>query len=329
MKRFGSAIIVCTIFLLPGWTSVRAESTPDFAGWLAELRVEALAEGISPATFDRAMAGVKEPEPEVIASDRNQPEFKLNLESYLGRLVSEGRIQKGRLQFETHRRLLEEIAARYRVQPRFLLALWGIESDYGRVLGSRPIIPALVTLAYDPRRGSYFRRELMQGLHILEEGLAPLESFQGSWAGALGGLQFMPSVYRRYAVDYNGDGRVDIWGDPGDLLATGAAYLAASGWQYDQTWGREVRLTGKIAPEMLGNDKRLPLSRWQELGVRRLDGRDLPRREMSASLICPDPEAGRYFLIYDNFRVILKWNRSNLFALAVGTLADRLGEEQK
>jgi len=310
------------------WTQVRAGTPPDFAAWLAALRVEALAEGISPATFDRALAGVKEPEPEVIKSDRNQPEFKLNLESYLGRLVSARRVEGGQLQRDSHRQLLAEIATRYRVQPRFLLALWGIESDYGRVLGSQPIIPALVTLAYDPRRSSYFRRELLQGLHILQEGLAPLEELQGSWAGALGGLQFMPSVYRRYAVDYNNDGRVDIWRDPGDLLATGAAYLAASGWQGDQTWGCEVRLTSKIGPDMFGHDQRLPLSRWQKLGVRRLDGRDLPRQEIQASLLYPDPEAGRYFLVYDNFRVILKWNRSDLFALAVSILADRLGDDQ-
>ena len=321
-------MIACIFMSLPGSTQVRAGTSPEFAEWLAQLRVEALAEGISPATFDRALAGVKEPEPEVIASDRNQPELKLSLESYLGRLVSTNRVEKGLLQRNTHRQLLEKIAARYRVQPRFLLALWGIESDYGRVLGKRPIIPALVTLAYDPRRGAYFRRELLQSLHILEEGLAPLESFRGSWAGALGGLQFMPSVYRRYAVDYNGDGKVDIWQNPGDLLATGAAYLAASGWDGDRTWGREVRLTTRIDPELFGHDRRLPLSRWQELGVRRLNGRDLPRVEIEASLISPDPEAGRYFLVYDNFRVILKWNRSDLFALAVGTLADRLADKQ-
>ena len=138
----------------------------------------------------------------------------------------------------------------------------------------------------------------------------------------------MPSVYRRYAVDYNGDGRVDIWQNPGDLLATGAAYLAASGWHDDRTWGREVSLTGKMDPKLLGHDRHLPLSRWQELGVRRLNGRDLPRVKIEASLLCPDPEAGRYFLVYDNFRVILKWNRSDLFALAVGTLSARLAEGQ-
>jgi len=328
MKRLPLTIIVLTFPLLLAGSAVRAEKPPDFADWLAALRVEALADGISPATFDRALAGVKAPEPAVIASDRNQPELKLSLESYLNRLVSDRRVETGRLQFDAHRQLLKEIAARYRVQPSFLLAFWGIESDYGRVLGGRPIIPSLVTLAYDQRRSSYFRRELLQGLHILEEGLAPLEELQGSWAGALGGMQFMPSVYRRYAVDYNGDGRVDIWHDPGDLLATGASYLAASGWHGDQTWGREVRLTGKIGPEMLGLDQQLPLSRWQALGVRNPDGGDLPGPEIQASLLCPDPEAGRYFLVYDNFRVILKWNRSDLFALAVGILADRLGEDQ-
>lgn len=326
MKKIKSLTVIGVFFLLILGSAARAEMATDFAGWLAALRVEALAEGISPATFDRALAGVREPEPAVIASDRNQPEFKLNLETYLGRLVSAKRVANGRSRYKAHRQLLTEIGARYRVEPRFLLALWGIESDYGRVLGRQPIIPALVTLAYDPRRSGYFRRELLQALHLLEEGTAPLEALNGSWAGALGGLQFMPSVYRRHAVDYNGDGRVDIWHDAGDLLATGAAFLAASGWRGGQTWGREVRLPGKLAPEMLGHKVRLPLSRWQELGVRRLNGRDLPSRELDASLLRPDPEADRYFLVYDNFRVILKWNRSDLFGLAVGILADRLAE---
>ncbi len=325
MKRI-IPVFCLILLLLPAFPTSKAgaDPPPDFAEWLAALRVQALQEGISPAIFDQALAGIKAPEPKIIASDRNQPELKLGLAEYLGRFVSDRRVETGRQQLVDYRPLLTTIAARYRVQPRFLLAFWGIESDYGRILGAQPILPALVTLAYDQRRGTYFRRELMQGLHILQDRLAPLASLKGSWAGAMGGMQFMPSIYRRYAVDFNGDGQVDIWHDPGDLLATGANYLAASGWQDDQTWGREVRLQQAPKPELLGLDHRLPLSRWQQLGVRRLNGSRLPGRELEASLLCPDPEAGRYFLVYDNFRVILKWNRSDLFALAVGILSDRL-----
>jgi membrane-bound lytic murein transglycosylase B len=226
-----------------------------------------------------------------------------------------------------HRGLLDEIGKRYQVQPRFLVALWGIESDYGRVLGGFPVIQSLVTLAYDPRRGDYFRRELLQTLHILTEGLASLDDLEGSWAGAIGGLQFMPSVYRSYAVDYNDDGGVDIWRNPGDLFASGANYLASGGWHYDQTWGREVYLPENFDLDLAGHDTKLDLAEWQKLGVRRLHGRrDLPQRDMKASLIVPDQENRRAFLVYDNFRLILRWNRSDFFAIAVGTLADRIAE---
>jgi membrane-bound lytic murein transglycosylase B len=296
----------------------------DFELWLAELKKEALAEGVPAVIVEEALAGVKLRE-EVIKRDRSQPEFKLTLASYLGRIVSEQRVAKGRRMLAENRRLLDEIGGRFGVQPRFLVALWGIESDYGRVLGGFPVIQSLVTLAYDPRRGSYFRRELLHSLHILAEELASLENLNGSWAGAIGGLQFMPSIYRKYAVDHNGDGKSDIWREPGDMFATGANYLAASGWRGDRTWGREVLLPVDFDMDLVGHETRLSLVEWQKLGVRRLYGRrDLPKLEMDASLIIPDRDSGRAFLVYENFRIILKWNRSDLFAIAVGTLADRL-----
>jgi len=296
----------------------------DFKLWLDELKKEALAEGVPASIIEKALAGVK-PREEIIKRDQNQPEFQLSLASYLERIVSESRVARGRRIMVEHRQLLDEIGRVYGVQPRFLVALWGIESDYGRVLGGFPVIESLVTLAYDPRRGKYFRRELLHALHIVGEGLASLDDLNGSWAGAVGGLQFMPSIYRKYAVDYNDDGSVDIWGDPADMFATGANYLDASGWRDDQTWGREVYLPADFDMELVGHDTRLTLAAWQKLGVRRLYGRrDLPGREMEASLIIPDRDSGRAFLVYANFRIILKWNRSDLFAISVGTLADRI-----
>jgi membrane-bound lytic murein transglycosylase B len=317
--------ILLLLVLLLGPPLVAGAAERDFGAWLAELKQEAISEGVPAAVVEEALAGVKLRE-EVLTHDRNQPESKLSLAGYLGRIVTETRVAKGRQMLTEHRQLLAEIAARYRVQPRFLLALWGIESDYGRVLGGFPVIQSLVTLAFDPRRGGYFRKELLLTLHILADGQAPLARLQGSWAGAIGGLQFMPSIYRRYGVDYNGDGFTDIWGDPADMLASGANYLAAGGWRFDQTWGREVLAPAGFDPALLGHQHRLPLARWQELGIRRLHGgRDLPARDMTASLIIPDPDSGRAFLVYDNFRLILRWNRSDLFALAVGMLADRIG----
>lgn len=297
----------------------------QYAGWLAALRVEALAEGISPATFDAALAGVV-PLPEVLASDRNQPELKLGLETYLGRLITDRRVLTGRERLHRLQPLLVEIQARYQVEPRFLVALWGVESDYGRITGNLPVVGALVTLAYDPRRAAYFRMELLVALHLLEEHRVSLDDFRGSWAGAMGGLQFMPSVFHRFAVDHDGDGLVDIWREPGDLLATGSAYLAASGWRGGQGWGCEVRLTRPVGPELLGHGQRLSLAQWREQGVQTLDGRDLAGPEQEASLIIPDPASGRAFLVYENFLVLRKWNRSDLYALAVAILADRLVE---
>ncbi|MEN8135088.1 MAG: lytic murein transglycosylase [Thermodesulfobacteriota bacterium] len=318
-------ITVFTLVLLHGHPLLAAESGQDFGRWLVELKEEAISEGVPASIVEEALAGIELRE-EVLKRDRNQPEFKLTLAGYLKRIVSKPRVAKGRRMLAEHRQLLDEIAARYRVQPRFLVAFWGIESDYGRVLGDFPVMQSLVTLAFDPRRGNYFRKELLLSLHVLADGMVPLERLKGSWAGAIGGLQFMPSIYRQYAVDYNGDGISDIWRDPADMFAAGANYLSGSGWRFDQTWGREVALPSNFDLSLIGHKNSLTLAEWQGLGVRRFYGnRDLPKREMTAALLIPDRDNGRAFLVYDNFRIILKWNRSDFFALAVGMLADRIG----
>jgi membrane-bound lytic murein transglycosylase B len=252
------------------------ESEHDFATWLTELKAEAVSEGLPALLVEEALGGVELRE-EVLKQDRNQPEFKLSLASYVKRIVSEGRVAKGRQMLVEHRQLLNEVATLYDVQPRFLLAFWGIESDYGRVLGNFPVIQSLVTLAFDPRRGKYFRKELLLSLHVVADGMAPLEKLKGSWAGAIGGLQFMPSIFRKYAVDYNDDGIFDIWHEPADMFASGANYLTNSGWKFDQTWGREVLLPANFDMELLGHKKSLTLREWQRLGVRRfLGGPDIP-----------------------------------------------------
>ncbi|MDF1551836.1 MAG: lytic murein transglycosylase [Deferrisomatales bacterium] len=307
------------------WSGVAGaeDAKPEFGAWLQEVRVEALGKGISAATLDAAFAGV-EPIARVVELDRSQPELTWTLEDYLNKVIPQSRIDLGRKKFAEHRALLEEVGAKFGVQPRFIVAFWGIETNFGSVSGGFRVVNALVTLAYDGRRGKYFRGELMNALRILEDGHTTPDRMMGSWAGAMGQVQFMPSSFLNYAVDYDGDGRKDIWGSTADAFASGANYLAGSGWQGDQTWGREVRLPEGFDRALLGLETTKGLGEWQALGVRRADGRDLPRRDLPASIVQPE-EGGRSFAAYANYRAILKWNRSHWFALAVGKLADGVG----
>ena len=299
----------------------------DFGEWLGRLRAEAAADGISQATLDSALAGIS-PNKLVIRLDRNQPEFTLSLQTYLGRTISDARVRKGRRLGREIAPLLQDIAARYHVQPRFLLAFYGIETDYGRVTGSFPVIEALATLAHDPRRSEFFRRELLAALHIVDDGHVEARHFFGSWAGAFGGLQFLPSVFRKYAVDYDRDGRIDLASTNGDLFASAANYLSAMGWSDDITWGREVRLPAGFDMKLSGLGVVKPVPEWQTLGVRRVDGGSLPGRRLPASIVIPDKKGGRAFMVYDNFRATMRWNRSLYYAVAVGLLSDRIGAKQ-
>jgi membrane-bound lytic murein transglycosylase B len=218
---------------------------------------------------------------------------------------------------------LKRVERQYGVQRRFIVALWGIETNYGEHTGSFPVIHSLVTLAYDGRRSTYFRKELLNALHILDNGHLSLEEMKGSWAGAMGQCQFMPSSFNRYGIDADGDSRIDIWKSIPDVFASTANYLDQAGWKDDQTWGRPVRLPEIFDYSLAGLETRLSLSRWQVLGVRRINGRSLPKRkDLTASLIIPDGSDGPAYLVYDNFRNLLAWNRSEAFAVAVGTLAD-------
>ncbi len=323
MKNFNRLVLMCLCLCALSVHAVQAqEVSQGFAAWLEQLRADARSAGISSETLDLALAGIKEPQQQVLERDKTQPEMTQSLEDYVATRVSRERIAEGRRVLRRYQTWLGRIERQYGVQKRFIVALWGIESSYDRHTGSHPVIPALVTLAYDVRRGDYFRKELLDALHILEAKHIPLSQMQGSWAGAMGLFQFMPSSFRHYAVDADGDGRIDIWNSIPDALASAANYLAEAGWQYDQTWGRPVRLPKSFDYSLVGLETRLSLSRWQALGVRRSNGRSLPRRDMQASLIVPDGPGGPAYLVYSNFRALRRWNRSNAFAVAVGTLAD-------
>ena len=318
LAQFVALISVLLLFAVPG-------SAEDFQIWLGKLRVEAEGKGISQSVLDEALAGIQ-PIPRVIELDRRQPEFTLTFTQYRDRVVPQSRIKKGRVKYQENRDLLEEIGGKIGVQPRFIVALWGIETDFGRVTGGFKVIPALATLAHDGRRSAYFRKELLNALQILHEGHIAPKEMMGSWAGAMGQSQFMPSSFLAHAVDYDGDGRRDIWTTRPDVFASAANYLAKSGWRADQTWGREVKLPRDFDFALADLKVRKPIGGWQALGVRQPDGGDLPTRQLSASIVLPEKgKMAPAYLVYSNYRTTLRWNRSTYFALAVGLLSDGIG----
>ena len=252
------------------------------------------------------------------------PNFKLDFWGYVERVVSDTRIEQGRVHLETHRELLEDVESRYGIPPHVLVAAWGIESNFGRTQGSTPVISSLVTLAYDERRAAFFRAELLHALRIVDEGHIDLEDMNGSWAGAMGQLQFMPSTFVDYARDGDGDGRKDIWNNPADAVESAANFMASAGWQRGIIWGREVRLPSGFDTDLEGLETRKALAEWQSLGVRTIADDNLPNVAIEGSIVLPADGTEPAFMVYQNYRTIMRWNRSHLFAISVGHLADRI-----
>lgn len=320
-----SIVVILSLNLFYSPTSIAVASESRFRAWLATLQSEALSRGIPLKTLKTTLSRV-ELVPRVIELDRRQLEPALTLDQYLSRVISKDRIVIGRKKLIKNRILLDRIALRYGVQPRFLVALWGVETDFGRITGSFPVIDSLVTLIYDGRRSSFFKKELIHALRILDEGHVSIDEMKGSWAGAMGQLQFMPSTFRGFAVDFNNDGRKDIWKSHEDAFASAANYLLQSGWNYDQTWGQEVFFPEDFDRTSIRFKQRKRLSEWKTLRLRPLKGRNFPSKDFISSIIQPDGAAGQAFLVYDNYRVIRRWNRSHRFALSVGILADLIGD---
>jgi membrane-bound lytic murein transglycosylase B len=296
----------------------------DFATWLKEVEAEAVGRGIRAETAHGALSGVQHID-KVIELDRKQPEFTMTFQQYMERVVSTAKVEKGRKMLAENRAVLAEIERRYHVQPKYVVALWGIETDYGRVTGGYSVVAALATLAFDGRRSAYFRGELMDALKIIDDGHIAATAMKGSWAGAMGQCQFMPSSFLRFAEDWDGDGRRDIWTTRPDVLASAANYLLRSGWNGDQTWGRAVSLPAGFDAKLIGLDTKKGLAEWSKLGVKAANGKPLPAADLEASVILAETGKGPAFLVYDNYRTILKWNRSTFFALAVGHLAEKIG----
>lgn len=299
-----------------------SQATP-FEEWLDGVRADARAAGISEATIDGALGDIDAPIARVIELDRSQPESRLDFWTYLDRVASTDRIERGRRLVEENRELLDGIRARHGIAPEMLVAVWAIESDFGRVQGGFPVIQSLATLAYDERRSAMFRRELLDALRIVDDGHISADAMQGSWAGAMGQVQFMPSTFVAYARDGDGDGRRDIWGSTADALESAANYMATA-WQPGYIWGRQVQLPEGFDRAQAGTDTAMPLETWQRLGVRRVDGSPLPEADIEGSIILPSGGSAPAFLVYQNYRAILRWNRSHFFAITVGHLADRI-----
>ncbi|MGY8957563.1 MAG: lytic murein transglycosylase [Alphaproteobacteria bacterium] len=315
------SMIVLTAMLFSG--QALAEPDAKFLEWLEGVRMEARTQGISDAILDKSLADTA-PIPRIIELDRNQPESTITFTNYINRIVNATRVRIGRAKLDAHREILDQVGQEFGVQPRFIVALWGIETNFGQFTGGFSVVDALATLAYDGRRSAYFRGELMKAFKILEEGHIAPEDMKGSWAGAMGQSQFMPSSFLAYARDHDGDGAKDIWNTQADVFASAANYLKNVGWNDDLTWGREVRLPPGFDASLAALDVVKKIGDWQQLGVRRTDGADLPARTIDASIILPGGQGQPAFMIYDNYRATLRWNRSHYFATAVGLLSDRI-----
>jgi membrane-bound lytic murein transglycosylase B len=327
-------IVLSGLLVVVGTLTAQEPATQSFADFLAGVRSEAISKGIKASTLDAAFAGI-DPVTRVVARDRAQPEQVQSLEDYVRRRVTAAMIRTGRAMRERHRATLTTVEAEYGVPPHVMLAIWGIESNFGRFTGTYPVIPALATLAYDGRR-PLFRSELLSALTIVDRGIAPLSMLMGSWAGAMGQPQFMPSSFLEKAVDFDRDGKTDIWRSHADVFGSMANYLEMAGWAVGERWGREVAVSPRVLARIeqqvpMRTDgcrairemsSEQPLAAWRELGVTLRGGAALPAGDLTASLV---RGSSRFFLVYRNFHALLDYNCSNAYAVTIGLLADALG----
>lgn len=309
----------------------------SFADYVVNLKSEAQAKGFSKALIEDSFSKVRYHK-KAIKADRNQPETIETLETYLPKRVPNWKVKRAREMMVKYHDELTSVAKQFGVQPRFIVALWALESNFGKITGNFNVVSALTTLAYDGRREAFFKKQLWDALTILEQGHILNDDMKGSWAGAMGQNQFMPSSFLAYAADGDFDGKKDIWNNTSDVFASIANYLKKVGWSDDITWGRQVRLpenfdytlaipqnTGGRSPWLKQWSKtEMKLSAWQKAGVRKFDGSDLPNVDITAALVFPDGEKGRAYLAYDNYKSLMHWNLSYYFVTSVGHLADKI-----
>ncbi|MDA9909005.1 lytic murein transglycosylase [Gammaproteobacteria bacterium] len=321
IKPFVFRTLSLLVFLFTSSVSFAQDQT--FEDWLMELRADARSQGISDETLDAAFATVEAPIPRVLELDRSQPEFVQTFTGYMRNRMSQARIERGQALLEEHRELFQRIQNEYGVQPHYLVSFWALESNFGDFTGGFSVINALATLAYDPRRNDMFRSELITALRIIEEGHISAEQMSGSWAGAMGQCQFMPTTFYRYAKDGDGDGRIDIWNSVPDVFASAANFLSQSGWRGDERWGREVILPEGFDFTLTGTGVRKTVTEWNSLGITRVNKSPLGNADLEGSIVLPAGSNGPAFLAYNNFRTTMVWNRSTYYAISVGHLADR------
>ena len=314
--------LACLLLALLLSLPAAAQET-DLSVWIPAFRERALAAGIRAETFDTAMADI-EFQPDTLRRDRNQAEFTKTIWEYLDTAVSDARVRNGRAAMTKHAAALDRIEARYGVPKEIVAAIWGLESSFGAFRGDVSTLSALTTLAADSRRAAFFEEQRIEALRILDKGDTVLAALRGSWAGAMGHTQFLPTSFRDHAVDFDGDGRRDLWGDdPTDALASTAAYLAANGWTTGQPWGVEVILPEGFDYLLTGERVEKSPAEWTALGVRTADGAPLPEGG-PASIRVPGGHTGAAFATYGNFRALESYNTADAYVIAVGYLADRL-----
>jgi membrane-bound lytic murein transglycosylase B len=317
-----SYLILSTLFVLVSQT---VHAKPTFEQYLADLKLQAIEQGYTAHFVNQVFADVTYHKKTVIA-DKNQPETKLTLDKYLATRVPDWKVKKAIDLMTQHRVLLDQVEQQFGVQKRFIVALWGNESNFGSLMGQHSVINSLVTLAYEGRREALFKKQLFAAIKILQQGHIELDQFVGSWAGAMGQSQFMPTSFLDYGMDFDNDGRKDIWNNKADVFASIANFLRAEGWSDQLTWGRQVTVPDNFDFNLAGlkNSSKRLLADWQAMQVRRYDGSNLPELPIKASIIAPDGEKGRIYLVYQNFHTLMKWNRSSYFGISVSYLSDRI-----
>ena len=316
------AVLFLYLFLL-GRAWAEPNAIPEFEACVTAIGHRAVQDGISQSTVTEVLGGVEQLE-RVIQADRKQPEFTQTFYDYYRIRVTQSRIEKGRELGNQHLTLLKQVSQQHGVPWQYLVAFWGLETNFGRYFGKLHIPSALATLACDTRRAEFFTQQLLATLKIVDAGHMNIEQLTGSWAGAMGHMQFMPTTYLEHARDGDGDGKADLRGSLVDAFHSAAAYLKAIGWQSGYRWGREVILPDGFDFALAGRHQPQPLGTWRKLGVTSVSGSQLPDVDLSAALLLPSGQFGPAFLVYGNFDIIMKWNRSEFYALSVGILADRI-----
>ena len=309
--------------LVTALSSFPAISAETFLECKSRLTEQAISEGVDRDTAETVFAKLKY-QPRVIELDRSQPEFVQTFPGYFGKRVTEWRVNKGKEMYAKHKALLQQLNDKYGVPPHYLMAFWGLETNFGSYKGKMPVLDSLATLACDPRRATYFTQELLVAIKLLQRESLSQDAMVGSWAGAMGHTQFMPSAYTNYAVDGDGDGQANLWDSEVDALTSAANFLANLGWKPGFRWGREIQLPEDFDYRLSGYSNRRPVTAWSELGITKANGEPLGTADIDAYVVVPAGHKGPAFPAYHNFRTIMRWNNSEFYAIAVGHLADRI-----